>query len=138
MWEGRFNIHNPTGTMTEILICPVCGTEYYDRTGSQTSCPGKQCRKSNAESMKKTRTWEGANKRKERINKENAKEYKVTGVIKHAIIVDMVRDYGYAYCQICGPGESGIPLELHHIAYRSEVPNHPKKHSRINTVLLCR
>lgn len=24
------------------------------------------------------------------------------------------------------------------MAYRSEVPNHPKKHSRINTVLLCR
>lgn len=29
-------------------------------------------------------------------------------------------------------------LELHHIMFRSEVPNHPKKHSRINTVLLCR
>lgn len=48
----------------------------------------------------------------------------------------MKAEYGYQYCERCGPIEYAKDLELHHIVYRSEIPSHPQKHSKINSILL--
>lgn len=55
-----------------------------------------------------------------------------------SIIREQVANNGFTYCEICGPEKEVHKHELHHIVYRSEARNHPKKHSRINTILLCR
>lgn len=70
-------------------------------------------------------------------SKKNSERTRTT-VVKTAIINDMKAEYGYQYCQSCGP-ESGYTkdLELHHIIFRSECPSHPQKHSKINSILLC-
>ncbi len=47
--------------------------------------------------------------------------------------------YGYIFCEACGRNENGCwSIDLHHIVFRSEAPDHPKLHSNVNKVLICR
>ena len=56
--------------------------------------------------------------------------------IRHSLYKSMMDSPWYLYCQECKKSWF-MWLELHHIIFRSECPNHPKKHSKINSLLLC-
>jgi hypothetical protein len=122
----------------EISYCVVCATEFIKKTDTHDTCPSKECRKKAAEKKKWIKSKEQAVKIQRDASQKSSKEFRATGAIKKAIIADMMAECGHAYCELCGPAQRVADLELHHILYRSEVPSHPKKHSRINTVLLCR
>lgn len=119
-----------------IANCEICKDEYIKRTESHATCPKKECRKLYSKRRMKILNWKQAAEMKERSEKTSAKEFKITTVIKAAIIHDMIRDFWKTYCEICGPSKPVENLQLHHIIFRSEVPRHPQKHSRINTILL--
>jgi len=44
--------------------------------------------------------------------------------------------YGYNFCQHCGMTSCGPKLEVHHIVFRSEAPNHENLHHINNLVIL--
>jgi 5-methylcytosine-specific restriction endonuclease McrA len=48
---------------------------------------------------------------------------------------EQYNEYGYNFCEHCG--RTGY-VESHHIVYRSEAPNHPMLHDKINRILLTR
>lgn len=54
-------------------------------------------------------------------------------------LVDEMQDkYGYIFCQKKGCGTSrAYKFEVHHIVFRSERPNHPMLHSKINLIIVC-
>lgn len=117
----------------EIWVCEICKNEYIRKTSTQTIC-SKTCKKlSWPLKMKlKSEKWEEFKKEQ---SKKSKKEFGITDTIKRAIIYDMREEKWVAFCNECG--DMRVWLDLHHLAMRSEVPNHPKKHSKINSILLC-
>lgn len=53
------------------------------------------------------------------------------------IIDEMLSEYGYIFCQNCGTSKS-FKFEVHHIIFRSEKPNHPEIHNKLNLLIVCR
>jgi hypothetical protein len=52
------------------------------------------------------------------------------------IEAEMIERVGYKYCQYCTASNSPR-FERHHIIYRSEKPNHPSLHSKVNILIVC-
>ncbi len=48
---------------------------------------------------------------------------------------EMVNDVGYLYCQLTGRSDC-LKYETHHIIFRSEKPNHPFLHKKINLIII--
>lgn len=44
--------------------------------------------------------------------------------------------FGYSFCENCS--RTTKELDVHHIIYRSEKPNHPHIHHENNLILVCR
>jgi len=63
---------------------------------------------------------------KERLFQKNAKE----------IREDMMKEYGYYFCQNCKVNESAR-WETHHIVYRSRKPKHEHLHDKSNLIRCC-
>jgi len=54
------------------------------------------------------------------------------------LIDEMMNEYGYLFCQKRGCGTSrAFKFEVHHIVFRSEVPEHPQLHSKKNLIIVC-
>lgn len=54
------------------------------------------------------------------------------------LIQEQLDDFGYHFCQKKGCGTSrAFKFEVHHIVFRSEAPDHPELHSKINLIIVC-
>lgn len=53
------------------------------------------------------------------------------------VIQDQLDEYGYTFCQRCGTSNA-FKFDIHHIAMKSEVPNHPEMHNKRNLIIVCR
>jgi hypothetical protein len=49
---------------------------------------------------------------------------------------EMMGKYGHLLCEHCNTTQT-LRFEMHHIVYRSEKPNHPNLHDKINLINLC-
>lgn len=56
--------------------------------------------------------------------------------IKRKMKREMVNEYGYMFCENCGINNSPF-WEVHHLAYRSEIPGHPEVHNKRNLLIVC-
>ncbi len=52
------------------------------------------------------------------------------------VIDSMIKERGYVYCEKCDTSNSPR-FEKHHIIFRSEKPNHPHLHDKINLIVVC-
>jgi ornithine carbamoyltransferase len=116
--------------------CIICGSEFIKKTTTQTTCPDKNCRKQAQGNRKITRHKEWKVIQIAENAKTARKEQTLAYTVKKAMMDEMDRQVGYQHCQQCN--RSNIPLEIHHIAFRSETRWHPQKHSRRNSIIVCR
>lgn len=85
----------------EIIYCEICRTEFRKKTDTHSTCPKKECWKIAAEKKKRIAHWQKMKEIQERAEMKSAKEFRTTGIIKKAIVSEMVENYGHAYCEIC-------------------------------------
>lgn len=52
------------------------------------------------------------------------------------IRLDQFNYFGYSFCEQCGITTKN--LDVHHIVFRSEKPDHPMIHNERNLILVCR
>lgn len=121
--------------MLNIAYCSSCWDEFIQKTESHSTCPKKECRHKFAEWKRYSKHHIAQDEMHKRIANNKNSERTRTTVVKTAIIHEMKAEYGYILCQRCNIQTREI--ELHHIAYRSEVPWHPQKHSKANSILCC-
>lgn len=119
-----------------IQICKICWSEFFPNTNTQETCKNKDCRSKFSIQKKKIRNSELLKIRRKKDIAKRKVEWQKTDIIKRSIFWDMIHEKWYTYCEECL--KKSTSLELHHIVKRSEVPNHPKKHSKINSLILCR
>lgn len=53
------------------------------------------------------------------------------------VIDKMTDQYGYLFCENCKRSAGFRNLHVHHIFFRSEVPNHPSLHHPLNLLIVC-
>ena len=54
------------------------------------------------------------------------------------LVSEMENTYGYIFCQKRGCGKSrSYKFEVHHIVFRSERPDHPMLHDKLNLIIVC-
>lgn len=119
-----------------IKNCKICWTEFFPNTNTQETCKNKDCKSKFSTNKKRIRNVELLKLQTKKDQAKRKIEWQKTDIIKRSILSDMKDGVGYSYCEECL--KKSTSLELHHIAKRSEVPNHPKKHSKINSLILCR
>lgn len=57
---------------------------------------------------------------------------------RNELIEEQLDEFGYHFCQKKGCGtSSAYKFEVHHIVFRSEKPNHPEIHSKVNLIIVC-
>lgn len=50
---------------------------------------------------------------------------------------EQFEEYRYNFCQMCGTSNA-FKLDVHHIYFKSEVPDHPEMHNKRNLIIVCR
>lgn len=59
-------------------------------------------------------------------------------VVNRTELVEEMRDkYGYLFCLRCKRSSGFYKLHVHHIIFRSEAPEHPFLHSKVNLYICC-
>lgn len=54
------------------------------------------------------------------------------------MVENMQDEYGYIFCQKKGCGTSNAyKFHVHHIIFRSEMPDHPNLHDKLNLIIVC-
>lgn len=57
---------------------------------------------------------------------------------RKSLVQEQLDEYGYHFCQKKGCGtSSAYKFEVHHIIFRSEIPNHPELHNKKNLIIVC-
>ena len=57
---------------------------------------------------------------------------------RNELVQDQLYEYGYHFCQKKGCGTSkAYKFEVHHIVFRSERPEHPRIHDKVNLIIVC-
>ena len=125
--------------------CKVCEKSFNPHTSLDKFC-SSVCRV-NYHKSKRARNWTKQQVEK-RIGENNpayrngfytstAKRDYSPEFIKNSkeIKKEMIDDVGYLYCQYTGRSDS-LKHETHHIIFRSEKPNHPHLHSKMNLIVV--
>ncbi len=86
------------------------------------------------ELLKKLNT-EQKSRKKTRKQVSRIEEEKVFQKNKKELLKEQRESFGYNFCEKCK--RSDLPLEVHHLFYRSEKPLHPRLHDKRNLVILC-
>lgn len=52
-------------------------------------------------------------------------------------LVEEIQDeYGYIFCQKCKQTKCGRNFHVHHLVFRSEAPDHPMLHEKVNLIIV--
>lgn len=73
---------------------------------------------------------------KDRKNPELRHDDHKFETISKKMKMEMLKEYGYMFCQKCHSNNS-LRWECHHLIFRSEAPKHPNLHNQRNLILLC-
>lgn len=130
-----------------IKDCAVCKKTFTPYTSSDKFCSAecrveqmksKRCKRWNEESVQKRRGEanpayvHGLSSGNKRMPADGLKAFfRNRNEIKEA----MMDAQGYVCCQRCKRTNS--KMEAHHIVYRSEKPNHPNLHDKVNIIIVC-
>ena len=111
--------------VSKAYSCKYCETPFIKRLSTDRYCSYK-CASSDRKPIKRTEI-------KRTVSKSNKYYEKVRELLRDNII----DEDGYYSCENCG-ASSTVPLEIHHIFYRSEVPNHRHLNHPSNLIMCCR
>lgn len=129
-------------------ICGVCKVEFNPYTSLDKFCSAN-CRVENQKS-KRSRRWNSESTAK-RIGENNpafrngmyarstnktAEGVRLFLRNRNEMREEMMGNYGHLFCEHCKTTQT-LQFEMHHIVYRSEKPNHPNLHDKINLINLC-
>ena len=117
-----------------IKNCKICWTEFFPNTNTQETCKNKYCKSKFSTQKKRIRNVELLKLQTKKDQAKRKTEWQKTDIIKRSILSDMIKEKWYSYCEWCWEKER--LLDLHHIIFRSELNNHPKKHCKANSILL--
>ena len=108
----------------ESAKCKHCSAVFGRLRSTDRYCSAK-CAYSDKKPIKRTAIRKG-------VSKSN----KTFHAVKLEMAEKMIEENGFPQCEHCGiPSQS---LDLHHIFYRSEVPNHQHLNNPLNLIWLCR
>ncbi len=51
------------------------------------------------------------------------------------LVEEMQDEYGHLFCQKCGKNRCGMSFHVHHLVFRSEAPEHPMLHNKVNLII---
>lgn len=105
--------------------CKTCDCKFSKRLSTDRYCSYK-CASADKKVIYKSQI-------KRRISKSN----KYYGKVRQLILDKYIDEEGYFTCEHCGISSS-TPLEIHHIFYRSEIPNHKHLNNPLNLIMCCR
>lgn len=132
----------------ETKTCSHCSSVFTPYTSLDKFCSAN-CRVENQKS-KRSRRWNPESTAK-RIGENNpgfrngmysrstnktAEGVRVFLRNRNEMREEMMGKYGHLLCEHCNTTQT-LRFEMHHIVYRSEKPNHPNLHDKINLINLC-
>lgn len=99
--------------------CKSCGKPFYKKITTDKYC-----------------SYSCASKGKHTI-KSISSSNKYYSKVRQLLIDKYLDEQGYYTCENCGISSS-VPMDIHHIFYRSEVPNHKYLNDPRNLIMCCR
>ena len=128
--------------------CSHCNSEFTPYTSLDKFCSAN-CRVEN-QKLKRSRRWNPEATAKiigennpafrngmyARSSNKTAEGTRLFLRNRNEMRAEMMENYGYLFCEHCKTTQT-LQFEMHHIVYRSEKPNHPNLHDKINLINLC-
>lgn len=108
--------------------CKGCGTPFKPFNSLNRYCSVK-CREKHDKVFKEKKPFSKLSEK----GKKGIAEFEKN---KKLLKAEIIEQHGHLHCQRCKRVD--MPLEVHHIVFRSERPGHKQLHSLINLILVCK